>query len=248
MRATWALLFTVLALPALAQHQGANLHSSRHFYAPTARTVPADSIYLNWVGPMIDVNFGLTDKLTAGIGTPLFTGVYGTLSYGDQLNASGTLHGRVGNLTGFPVVGGGFYSLPYAALTLGQPDNELTFAGGYFYMSPKLLNDVFGVDDEDNLDPSSAILSLGGYHQLNNRIGLAYEAWYLPQSDWVIFMPGVRFYTNRNRRYWNVGIIRLSVPYIDNQGYWNNEGEWIENDVRRIQNITLPMFSFATYL
>jgi hypothetical protein len=62
-------------------------------------------------------------------------------------------------------------------------------------------------------------------------------------------MPGVRFYTQRNRKYWNVGIIRLRFPYIDDQGYWDpNTNEWIENPIRKIQNITLPMFSFATYL
>lgn len=248
-RVPFIALFVLLTTALSAQmHPGAKVHSSRHFYAPTAQTVPTDSIYLNWVGPLLDINFGINDKLTAGIGTPLFTGVYGTLSYGDQLNETGTIHGRMGNLTGFPVVGGGFYTLPYGALTFGHPTQEFTLAGGYFLMSDKLLDALFGNDAAD-LNPSSAVLNAGGYHQLNNRLGFAYEIWYLPKSDWTIVMPGVRFYTKQNRRYWNVGVIRLSIPYLEDNGYYDpNTNTWVEINTRKIQNITLPMFSFASYL
>ncbi len=237
-------LALLLAVGLQAQIQPAHLHSSRHFYAPTGRTIPADSIYLNWVGPLIDVNFGITDHLTAGIGTPLFTGVYGTLNYGGALNEQESIYGRVGNLTGFPVVGNGLYSLPYGAITFGPAHSEITLAGGYFFMSNGLQETLFG-SDADALNPNSPILSIGGYHQLNNRLGLAYEAWYLTASDWVIIMPGVRFYTNRSRRYWNIGIIRLSAPYVQ-RVYDPVTGE--STNVRKIQNITLPMFSFAAYL
>lgn len=242
----WPILLAFLTLNSalIAQVQPAHLHSSRHFYAPTGRTIPADSIYLNWVGPLLDVNFGITDHLTAGIGTPLFTGVYGTLNYGGALDKNENIYGRVGNLTGFPVAGDGFYSLPYGALTFGPAHNEITLASGYFFMSDGLQQTLLG-EDANLLNPNSFILSLGGYHQLNNRLGLAYEAWYLTESDWFIFMPGVRFYTNRSRRYWNIGIIRLSLPYLDNT-YNPTTGE--VTTTRKIQNITLPMFSFAAYL
>lgn len=243
------LAFLLASTLAFGQHQGANLHNSRHFYAPTGRTIPADSIYMNWVGPLLDVNFGITDKLTAGIGTPIFTGVYGTLSYGDQLTQNGNITGRIGNLTGFPVVGSGYYTLPYGVMTFGVPENEFTIGGGYFYMSDGLREDLFGINYANELNPNSFIVNAGGYHQLTGRLGFAYELWYLPESDWTIVMPGVRFYTNRNRRYWNIGIIRLSIPYLDDSGsYWDANGNYVEVTTRKIQNITLPMFSFATYL
>jgi hypothetical protein len=244
------ILVAALALFGLAGNaqNGAYLHSSRHFYAPTGRTIPQDSIYLNWVGPLLDINFGITEKFSAGIGTPLFTGVYLTGSYGGALNEVGTINGRVGNLTGFPVVGEGYYSLPYGVMTFGTPEHEITLGTGYFFMSNGLTNELFGTN-ADELDPSSAVINVGSYQQLNNRLGFAFEGWYLAETDWLVLMPGVRFYTQRNRKYWNVGIIRLRFPYIDDQGYWDpNTNEWIENPIRKIQNITLPMFSFATYL
>jgi hypothetical protein len=231
-----------------AQHSGPTLHSSRHFYAPTARTVPTDSIYLNWVGPLLDVNFGITDRFTAGIGTPLFTGVYVTGSYGDALNEAGTLNARAGALTGFPVIGGGYYSLPYGAITFGPAQSEITLAGGYFYMSNALQENLWGTQAED-MNPNSFVLNAGGYQQLNNRLGFAFEGWYLPQSQWSILMPGVRFYTQRNKRYWNVGIIRITYPELNNVGYWdNNNNVWVDIYVKNWQTLTLPMFSYATYL
>ncbi|MEY2963010.1 MAG: hypothetical protein RL754_271 [Bacteroidota bacterium] len=238
----------VFSVAAFGQHQGANLHSSRHFYAPTGRTVPTDSIYMNWAGPLLDVNFGINNKLTAGIGTPLFTGVYGTLSYGGELFNNEKINGRIGTLTGFPAVGGGLYTLPYGVATFGSPENEFTLGAGYFYMNPALQENLFGRNN-DKLNPNSAVVNLGGYHQLNMRLGFTYEFWYLPESDWTIVMPGVRFYTNRYQRYWNVGIIRLSIPYLDDDlSYFDSNGNYIEVLTRRIQNITLPMLSFATYL
>lgn len=243
----WLLPAMLCGLNLTAQN-GAHLHSSRHFYAPTGRTIPQDSIYLNWVGPLLDINFGITEKFSAGIGTPLFTGVYLTGSYGGALNTAGTLNGRIGNLTGFPVVGDGYYSLPYGVLTYGEADHEITLGAGYFYISGALTDALFGTN-ADALDPSGSVINFGTYQQLNNRLGFAMEAWYLPENDWTIIMPGVRFYTQRNRKYWNVGIIRLRFPYIDDQGYWDDINQvWVEVPVRKIRNITLPIFSFATYL
>lgn len=228
-----------------AGHPGANKHNSRHFYAPTGRTIATDSIYLNWVGPLLDVNFGITDKFTAGIGTPMFTGVYATASYGDQIAPN--LTARFGNLTGFPVIGGGFYSLPYGVITVGQAHSEFTAGAGYFYMSDGLLQELFD-ENADELNPNSPVFNVGGYHQLNSRLGFAFEGWYLPQSDWLVVMPGIRFYTKRDRRYWNVGFIKLVQPYLESVLVDDGNGNFYYQDTRRIRNLTLPMLSFATYL
>lgn len=238
-----AVIIAVLALCTSGFSQTReSLHSSRHFYAPTGFTVPADSIYLNWVGPLLlDVNFGITDKLTAGIGTPLFTGVYGTASYGGALTSNQLIHGRIGGLMGFPVVGEGFYALPYGVLTYGTPRHEMTLGAGYFHFAPALQEAI-----DLDFDPSSPALNVGGYNKLNNRLGLVYEFWWLPESQYTVFMPGVRFFTRRNKQYWNIGIIRLWWPYM--QETWDPVTGQYTGEYKAIERITLPMFSFASYL
>lgn len=227
----------------LTSAQTSNGHASRYVFSPSGFGIEKDSAYLNVVGPLIDFQYGITDKVSVGVGTPLFLGVYATGSYHTQV--SDKLFVKTGLLAGVPTVGRGTFLLPFAVGTYGTPDNQFSFGVGYSSFN------------SDDIEINGTALNIGGYHKMGSRIGFVYEAWYLPNSETAIITPNFRIYTNRDRRYWNFGFASFSqktyyydYPIIgyDDWGYpiydWDNpiksEGSW--------ERLILPTITFAMYL
>ncbi|MGA1398227.1 MAG: hypothetical protein ACO31K_06200 [Schleiferiaceae bacterium] len=179
--------------------QTSNGHASRYVFSPSGFGIEKDSAYLNVVGPLIDFQYGISDKVSVGIGTPFFLGGYVTASYHAQI--SDKLHIKTGLLAGVPTVGGGTFLLPFAVGTYGTPDNQFSFGVGYSSFN------------NDDFDVNGTALNIGGYHQLGSRLGFVYEGWYLPNTETAIFSPNFRIYTNRNKRYWNFGFANFSQKY-----------------------------------
>lgn len=196
------LLVTIgITLGLAATAQTSNGHASRYVFSPSGFGIEKDSAYLNVVGPLIDFQYGVSENFSIGIGTPLFLGVYGTASYHKQISEK--LSFKTGLLAGVPTVGRGTFLLPFAVGTYGSPDNQISFGVGYSSFN------------SDDFDINGAALNIGGYHKIGSRIGLVYEAWYLPDSETAIFSPNFRIYTNRDRRYWNFGFANFSQKYYD---------------------------------
>jgi hypothetical protein len=227
----------------LTSAQTSNGHASRYVFSPSGFGIEKDSAYLNVVGPLIDFQYGITDKVSVGVGTPLFLGVYGTGSYHTQVSEK--LFVKTGLLAGVPTVGRGTFLLPFAVGTYGTPDNQFSFGVGYSSFN------------SDDIEINGTALNIGGYHKIGSRIGFVYEAWYLPNSETAIITPNFRIYTNRDRRYWNFGFASFSqktyyydYPIIgyDDWGYpiydWDNPikygGSW--------ERLILPTITFAMYL
>lgn len=181
-----------------------SLHASRYIFSPTAFSLPKDSIYLNWVGPMLDVQYAPTENITMGIGTPLFTAIYFTGGY--AIPVSEKVHARVGGLFGAPISGAGSFALPYAVMTFGTPDQNATIGVGYSYTSPALSANT-------GFDLSGVALNGGAYKDFGGKTGLLVEGWYLPQQQTALIMPAFRIYTKRDRRYWNIGFMAATYTY-----------------------------------
>lgn len=251
------LLVTIgITLGLAATAQTSNGHASRYVFSPSGFGIEKDSAYLNVVGPLIDFQYGVSENFSIGIGTPLFLGVYGTASYHKQINDK--LSFKTGLLAGVPTVGRGTFFLPFAVGTYGSPDNQISLGVGYSSFN----SDVF--------DINGAALNIGGYHKIGSRIGLVYEAWYLPDSETAIFSPNFRIYTNRDRRYWNFGFANFSQRYSQDEykflGYdtnWDyiadtqdpNSGGWEIYDYNTVvgtfsywERLILPTITFAMYL
>lgn len=176
--------------------QTSNGHASRYVFSPSGYGIEKDSAYLNVVGPLIDFQYGLTDHVSIGIGTPFFLGVYGTASYHTQVSDKFSV--KAGLLAGVPTFGRGTFLLPFAVGTIGTADNQFSLGAGYTSFH------------NDDININGAALNIGGYHKIGSRIGFVYEAWYLPESETAIITPNFRIYTNRDRRYWNFGFANFS--------------------------------------
>jgi hypothetical protein len=236
--------------------QTSNGHASRYVFSPSGFGIEKDSAYLNVVGPLIDFQYGISDKVSVGIGTPLFLGVYGTVSYHTQVSEK--VYFKTGLLAGVPTVGRGTFLLPFAVGTYGTADNQFSLGVGYSSFN------------SDDFELNGAAVNIGGYHKLGSRIGLVYEAWYLPETETAIFSPNFRIYTNRDRRYWNFGFANFSQRYTYNEykflGYDTNWdgivdtqdpslGGWEIYDYNEIvgtasywERLILPTITFAMYL
>jgi hypothetical protein len=250
------LFISGLLMSFLTFAQTSNGHASRYVFSPSGFGIEKDSAYLNVVGPLIDFQYGISDKVSVGIGTPLFLGVYGTASYHTQVSEK--VHFKTGLLAGVPTVGRGTFLLPFAVGTYGTADNQFSLGVGYSSFN------------SDDFELNGAAVNIGGYHKLGSRIGLVYEAWYLPESDLAIFSPNFRIYTNRDKRYWNFGFANFSQRYTYNEykflGYdinWDgiadtqdpSMGGWEIYDYNEIvetssywERLILPTITFAMYL
>jgi len=249
------LLFGIM-MSSLASAQTSNGHASRYVFSPSGFGIEKDSAYLNVVGPLIDFQYGITDKISVGVGTPLFLGVYGTASYHTQINDK--LFVKTGLLAGVPTVGRGTFLLPFAVGTYGTPDNQFSLGVGYSSFN------------SEDIEINGVALNIGGYHKMGSRIGFVYEAWYLPTSETAIITPNFRIYTNRDRRYWNFGFANFSQRQYNYEypllGYDTNfdgivdtqdpnSGGWavydFDNPIKLNgywERLILPTITFAMYL
>ena len=250
------LLLFGLMISSLVSAQTSNGHASRYVFSPSGFGIEKDSAYLNVVGPLIDFQYGITDKVSVGIGTPFFLGVYGTASYHTQI--ADKLFVKTGALVGVPTYGQGLFSLPFAVGTYGTPDNQFSLGLGYSSFN------------SDDIELNGTAINIGGYHQLGSRAGFVYEVWYLPNTETAIISPNIRIYSNRDQRYWNFGFANFSQRYTYDQykllGYDTNwdgivdtqdpsMGGWEIYDYNTIvgtssywERFIIPTITFAMYL
>lgn len=204
-------LFILFALSATVagysqESTASSLHASRYIFSPTGFNLPKDSIYFNWVGPMLDVQYAPTENITVGIGTPFFSAIY--LTGGFSIPLADKLNARIGGLFGIPNTGRGSFSLPFAVMTYGTPDQNATLGVGYSYTSPALLENT-------GFDLNGVAINGGAYKDFGGKTGLLVEGWYLPEQQTALIMPAFRIYTKRDRRYWNIGFMAATYTYDD---------------------------------
>jgi len=250
------LFISGLLMSFLTSAQTSNGHASRYVFSPSGFGIEKDSAYLNVVGPLIDFQYGISDKVSVGIGTPFFLGVYGTASYHTQV--ADKLFVKTGALIGVPTYGQGLFALPFAVGTYGTPDNQFSLGVGYSSFN------------SDDFELNGSAINIGGYHQLGSRAGFVYEAWYLPNSETAIISPNIRIYSKRDQRYWNFGFANFSQRYTYDQykflGYDTNwdgipdtqdpsMGGWEIYDYNTIvgtssywERFIIPTITFAMYL
>ena len=247
------LLALILLVPSVYAQDDRDAHASRYAFAPSGFSIPKDSAYLNVVGPLVDFQIGITDHFSAGIGTPLFLGVYGTASYGIELAPQ--FHAKIGALAGVPITGNGHFALPFAVGTYGTPSSNLSAGVGYL---------SFG--GEDLLDINSGIAyNASGYHAFGSRFGFTAEVWHFTSEDITAVLPAIRIYSRRSKSYFNVGFLNARYPedeptflgydtnfdgIVDTQdpSLGGNHVYDYENLTRAWKRFTLPAFTFAYYL
>ncbi len=198
----------VRSVPASAVRSGSywfpNPNSTRHFFAPTARTLPQGSGYLaDHLLFFPSVTYGITDNVTLGGGVSLFPGV----SFDEQLafvtpKVGWKLGERFDLAVGALLVaipgeagaaerdhgeadGGGFdgAGIVFSVATWGTPDASVTAGLGHGYA------------EGDWAD--QPMLMLGGERRVSRRISLVSENWVFPGLDGPLVSVGARFMGER---------------------------------------------------
>lgn len=145
----------------------ADSNPTRLFFAPTGRSLKKGEAYFGVYEIMLPfVQYGVTDRLSIGGGTPFVFGTGGgqpfwfTPKY--QIVRARSTEAAVGVLH-FVNMGDASVGIAYAVVTQGNNDNALTIGGGYAYAS--------GADHH----AGAPVVMLGGEKRLSKRLKIVTE-------------------------------------------------------------------------
>ncbi len=164
----------------------ADSNPTRLFFAPTGRTLKRGESYFGvyeFVMPF--VQFGVTDRISVGGGTPLIFGGGGGQPFWItpkvQLVSAPRTQASIGVMH-FMNVGDGSFGIAYGAVTQGSADSAVTVGLGWAY---ERWDDGAG----------TAILMLGGEHRVSRRTKLITENYFFEGGGFA--SAGVRFLGER---------------------------------------------------
>ncbi|OFW46956.1 MAG: hypothetical protein A3J29_09315 [Acidobacteria bacterium RIFCSPLOWO2_12_FULL_67_14b] len=160
---------------------------TRLFFAPTGRALKRGESYLGVYEIMLPfVQYGITDRISVGAGTPLIFGSGGDTPFWvtpkvQVLKAKST-EAALGVIH-FINVGDANLGIAYGVVTQGSADSAITVGAGYAY-----------VRDEGS-DDGSAVVMFGGEHRVSRRLKLVTENYAFDGGG--ILSGGVRFLGER---------------------------------------------------
>lgn len=187
-----------------------NLHDTRYFFSPTAFGLETGEGYFGHSYWMLwQAQYGITDNFSIGGGTALF-GYPATLNAKYSINIKKDLNLAlgwfwVGDLFAY---GADFFpevNMPYAVLTKGSKENNITLGVAYN------LDDTF---DRNSIKSSSSnfskdriVLNCGATYRLARRFSFVFEAWLFDPlmmnhnaPDFQLMGgPGIRYFRKINR-------------------------------------------------
>lgn len=142
-------LFAGIMFPISAQFdstEAINLHASRYAFAPSAYAVPKGTIYYQTYDFMLhDIQLGVTDNFSMGIGlgVPMFA--YITPKYSFDLNKKWRMAiGDIAMTSMFTFSGESSLqgNIAYASFTRGNAAKNITFSGGLLSHNLGILNNI----------------------------------------------------------------------------------------------------------
>lgn len=164
----------------------ADSNPTRLFFAPTGRSLKRGESYFGvyeFVMPF--VQFGVTDRISVGGGTPLFFGDGGEHPFWVtpkvQLLSAPRTQAAIGVMH-FMNVGDGSFGIAYGAVTQGSADSAVTAGLGWAY---ERYDDGAG----------TAVVMLGGEHRVSRRTKLITENYFFEGGGFA--SAGVRFLGER---------------------------------------------------
>jgi hypothetical protein len=185
-----------------------NLHDTRYFFSPSAFGLEKGEGYFGhsyWM--MWQAQYGITDELSIGAGTTVI-GFPSTLNTKYSFNIKDDINAAVGWFWVGDLFGwtggemGSLLNMPYAVITKGSKENNITLAAAYNFATP--------FDDwrDDVVDPSERlVLNSGGTFRMGRRFAFVFEAWLLNSKDYltgertfeIMGGPGIRYFRKINR-------------------------------------------------
>lgn len=148
-------------------------HSSRYFFAPSSRNLKKDEIYYNTLYFIVhDVQFGLTDQFSIGMGTTIF-GFPFYLTPKISIPVDDRNSFALGDLLMIGTWGSRFTgNLLYGTYTRGDFNNNITVGGGYLFLG--------GGDVDDKIN--AAVINFSGLVRMSPHMFFITENYMSPFS------------------------------------------------------------------
>ena len=185
-----------------------NLHDSRYFFSPSAFGLrQGEGYYGHSYWMLWQAQFGITDEFSIGGGTTVF-GFPATLNAKYSFNIKNDINAAmgwfwIGDLFGWTSVDmESLINMPYAVVTKGSRENNITLGMGYNLSTPfQEVRDDIGVDTESILSEERLVLNIGGTFRTARRFALVFEGWVLNGDGKFQLMggPGIRYFRKINR-------------------------------------------------
>lgn len=187
---------------------GGDLFSTRYFISTNGLALEKGESYVlwNWWGP--DIQFGLDHGIGVGVITTwLGAPVIGTIKKSWTIN-EGT-HVALGSLIGtgswgqIDLYGG----LPYASVTLGKQNSNLSLSAGYGVASYEevLYEEVnyYYQEYTKRKSEGAAMLSVAGMNKFSNKVSFVFESFFMITNDNFggLITPGFRFQQEKGKAF-----------------------------------------------
>lgn len=168
--------------------------SSRYFITTTGMPLKKGDSYIIWnlYGP--DVQFGVGEKFGVGIMTTWFgTPIIGSAKYSFELGEKSSL--GLGTLLGTGSWASPEYgiALPFAALSFGNAQKNLTFSAGY------------GATWGSDYSGGRALFSIAGMSKLNDKFSFVFDSFIISgtgnNDGGALLIPGIRLQTDPDKAF-----------------------------------------------
>lgn len=234
-------------------------HDSRYFFAPSSFNLKKGELYYNTIFFAVhDVQYGITDKLSMGMGTTVATiPFYVTPKFSHSFDEKN--HMAIGDMLILGTWGiRSWGNLAYATYTRGTPKKNITIGGGHLYAQ----------GDENSIEFrtfSRPIGNLSTNVQISDHIHFISENYFIParytyelfnrdQNFWrdvevnnnvVMGFSGFRFVNKNNGvMSWQVGLFYLfqNIQELDPEF---TRPPWSESWTPDFPRFVLPAISFT---
>lgn len=171
-----------------------DIFSTRYFITTTGASIKKGDSYIIWnlYGP--DIQFGVGDKFGVGVMTSWFgSPIIGTAKYSISIGKNSNL--GLGTLLGTGSWASPEYglALPYAALSFGDAQKNISFSVGY--------GATFGTD----ISGGRALFSVAGMSKVNDRLSLVFDSFIISgtgnDEGGALLIPGFRFQTDPDKAF-----------------------------------------------
>ncbi|MCB0738564.1 MAG: hypothetical protein KDC92_13690 [Bacteroidetes bacterium] len=202
-----------------------NPHPSRYFYTPSAIPIKRGDGYIQTIyGGVWQFQYGLTDRFSLGIGTPIIGApIWITPKWSFKLgeNVWGALGAQAGSF-GWLMEGkwDAVFGIGYGVITFGNEQQNLSIGAGY--LGTRLPQSEFIIADSSNwtgydreyVETNGGFaFSLGGMKRVQKNMLVIGELWALPSiTDDVSLTfggPGLRLMRQQN--VWDFGFWVFSI-------------------------------------
>jgi len=239
-------------------------HDSRYFFAPSALPLKQNELYYNSLYFLShDIQYGVTDRLTLGMGTTIFGfPFYLTAKYSIPIQENS--HLAFGDLAMFGTYGTNFFgNLAFATYTYGNSHNNFSIGAGHLYFRPgdgseissSIVGNLSGIVQAGNYIyflTENYLFSFKATESATRTTQLSDGSWLFESADYETRrniwygLTGIRFVRKSNELMsWQFGLTHMLFVSSEAPAPYNSP-DWNTNSFNsETRMIAFPTFSFT---